>query len=619
MKITEFPINVPEKQARELLSEYDKGIPEYRLVTDHIVSYLENDYREEIKDFKLFMFSVLGFFCIVAVLIGSYLRHFFIKPVRRLREASKEIENGNLAVTIDVKTSDELGELSKTFNAMTTTLVRIFSEAEKRANDILSLNKASNKILGITDTKRLYKAICENVSSLYGLKLVWLGLVEEGSFEVKPVAQAGEKDEYLSSVTVTWDETSTGNGPTGLAIKTRLPQMIPLVDADPSYAPWIAAAHINGFKSVMATPLISSANEVTGAINFYSDKPGFFDGETVELLQVFANQAAAVIDNARMIEGLEKTVRKRTRELEDARLIAESANMSKTNFLANMSHELRTPLNVIIGFSEALASGVYGEIKSEHGEYINRILKSGIQLLSLVNSILELTTIDTGSMELDYTECSIREIVNSSANMFREKAKEHRIDLHVEFGEDLLTFVIDENKVKFILVNLLANALKTTPDDGRVCLSVRKAGDERLKKAVYDEKPERHLLADRLKTKDFLEIAVDDAGPVIPAEERENLFAPFLYEKSPLAVVNEGLRIGLALCKRFIEAHGGEIWIESLPVDVAVTEGNTQACAQITGNRFIFVLPGRPSDDKIQRDEYSDAGEKRILNAKGIL
>ena len=362
--------------------------------------------------------------------------------------------------------------------------------------------------------------------------------------------------------------------------------------------PWIERARKSGFQSVLATPLICSGNEVIGAIALYSDKPGCFNAETAEMIQIFVNHAAAVIDNMRIIEALERTVSKRTRELEDAKLIAESANMSKANFLANMSHELRTPLNVIIGFSEALVSGIYGEIKSDHAEYISHILKSGIQLLSLVNSIMELTTIDTGTMTLDYTECSIRDIVYSSAEMFREKAKKHRINLHVEIGEDLFTSVIDVNKVKFVLFNLLANALKTTPDSGMVCLSVRKAGDKWLKKAGQAEGPERQLFVDSPKAEDFLEITVDDAGPTMSAEESENLFRPFLHAASPLTDAKEGLRIGLALCKRFVEGHGGEIWIESMPVGERATAESTQECAQNTGNRFIFVLPRRPLEEK---------------------
>ena len=598
LHVSGLPKDFPEKQARELLSRYDAGIADYVNEVDRIAYFLENNYEDEIEKFYLLMLAILGFFSIATVLIFGYMRHSVVRPIRSLRDSAKEIESGNFAVNVSVKSSDEVGELSRTFNTMSATLAQLFAEAEKRANDILSLNIASNKILGITDTKLLYETICENMLKLYDLKLVWFGLVEDGSFEVKPVAHAGDRYDYLSDITVTWDNAPTGMGPVGMAIKTKSLRLITFVNEDSSFKPWIEIARKSGFQSVLAAPLICSGNEVIGAIALYSDNPACFNAETVEMIQIFVNHAAAVIDNIGIIEALEKTVRRRTRELEDAKLIAESASMSKANFLANMSHELRTPLNVIIGFSEALVSGIYGEIKSEHAEYISHILRSGIQLLSLVNSIMELTTIDTGTMTLDYTECSIKDIVYSSAEMFKEKAKKHRIGLHLEIGEDLFTFVIDENKVKFILFNLLANALKATPDSGMVCLSVRKAGDKWLKKAVHAEGPGRQLFLESPKIEDFLEIMVDDSGPTMPAEESENLFRPFLQAESPLTDAKEGLRIGLALCKRFVEVHGGDIWIESLPVGERATEESTQGCAQKTGNRFIFALPRRPLKEK---------------------
>lgn len=592
-KVLDFPLEVPERDIRKiLLSGYDASMHESFRDADNLVGILEEELRADSAQYYLIIVFLIGFFGVAAVLLTAYSRNSFIKPVRRLRDAAREIEKGNFGVAVDVKTSDEMGELSKAFNAMAAQLRDFCSAQSRRTNDLLALNIASNNIIGLTDPRILYKAICENILKLYDLRLVWIGLVEEGTFVVNPVAEAGEEVAYLPGLTVTWDEAPTCRGPSGLAIKTGLPQIIDRIEAEPSYAPWIERARNRGFQSVMAAPLICSGNRIIGSINLYSDLRDYFNEEKKEVLQIFANQSAALIDNARMIEELEKAVQARTLELEDAKLIAESANLSKTVFLANMSHELRTPLNVIIGFSDALVSGIYGTLKQEHAEYVEYILKSGTRLLSLINSIMELTSADTGDMTPEYTECSLDALLHEAAGMFHEKAKKHRISLQVKPEEGLLTCLVDQNKIKYVIFTLLTNAIKNTGDGGTVRVSVRRGIQD--SGFVSDEK--REVSRGPVQA---IEITVSDTGPVIPEKQRETLFAPFHHTEALVSRPGEGLRIGLALCRRFIELHGGNIRTEPGSAGEGETTGRDQSSAEGTGNRFIVVLPQRPSDDKL--------------------
>src|SRR4051812_10955043 len=155
-----------------------------------------------------------------------------------------------------------------------------------------------------------------------------------------------------------------------------------------------------------------------------------------------------------------------------------AANRHKSEFLANMSHELRTPLNAVIGFSEVLAQGIFGEVNDKQKEYLEDILSSGKHLLSLINDILDLSKIEAGRMELEPTRFALANAVETGLMIVRERAARHGISLQASVPTDLPLVEADERKVKQILFNLLSNAVKFTPDGGRIDLRVRVAEGE---------------------------------------------------------------------------------------------------------------------------------------------
>ena len=240
-------------------------------------------------------------------------------------------------------------------------------------------------------------------------------------------------------------------------------------------------------------------------------------------------------------------VEERTRELDDARLQAEGSNRAKTEFLANMSHELRTPMNAIIGFSEVLEDQYFGPLSPKQREHVANILSSARHLLSLINDILDLAKVEAGRMELELNSFVPRDLLISAMTMVRERAYKQGIGLDMSpgAGSDLVVEA-DERKIKQVLFNLLSNAVKFTPKGKSVRIS------------SWLTRP--HPRGDG---KPRLVLCVEDEGIGIQAEDLPRLFKPFTQLESAYTKRFEGTGLGLALTRKLVELHGGQIRVES--------------------------------------------------------
>ncbi|HBB30296.1 MAG TPA: histidine kinase [Cyanobacteria bacterium UBA8803] len=235
----------------------------------------------------------------------------------------------------------------------------------------------------------------------------------------------------------------------------------------------------------------------------------------------------------------------------------ERASQLKSEFLASMSHELRTPLNSILGFADLLQRQTGGPMTPRQLSHVKAIQTSGQHLLDLINDILDLSKIEAGKADLELTSVSIPELCNHCLKMIQPRADKKRLALLLELDYRLQAAILDERRIRQILINLLSNAVKFTPEEGTVKLVGRLAyGCELQKELRPDCSPVNCSTP-------YLCLEVIDSGIGIPEDKLHLLFRPFQQVDSSLTRRHEGTGLGLALTKRLAELHGGTVSVES--------------------------------------------------------
>jgi signal transduction histidine kinase/putative methionine-R-sulfoxide reductase with GAF domain len=282
--------------------------------------------------------------------------------------------------------------------------------------------------------------------------------------------------------------------------------------------------HADGWRSLLAVPLVRR-DQLVGALVIRRRSSGGFAAETPELLQTFANQSGLAIVNARLYG-----------ELDTKRAELEVASRHKSEFLASMSHELRTPLNAVIGFSEVLLDRLFGDLNERQEEYLRDIWASGRHLLELLNEILDLSKVEAGRMVLEPSLVSVQACLDYVLSLVRERAASHGIELGLEVADDVGIVWADELRLKQVVLNLVSNAVKFTPDGGRV--------------EVHAERDDGDVL-----------VRVTDTGGGVPPEDRERIFESFQQGRRSTPQ-EEGTGLGLTLSRRIVALFGGTLWLE---------------------------------------------------------
>jgi len=305
-------------------------------------------------------------------------------------------------------------------------------------------------------------------------------------------------------------------------LRTGQPIAIPDAETDPRVSPNTRA---RGVRSRVGLPILIGGRTI-GVLSADSNRPNAFREHDQELLSFLAAQAATAIQNALLYEEQKQTAEK-LREVD--RL--------KTEFLANMSHELRTPLNSIIGFSRVIIKGIDGPLTDLQKQDLDAIHGSGQHLLGLINDILDISKIEAGKMELAFQEVELHEIVKGVMSSAVGLVKGKPIELRREVPDDLPTAWADPTRARQVLLNLVSNAAKFT-DKGSITVL-----------AMYNDQ--------------FITIGVQDTGIGIPADKQDKIFEEFTQVDASTTRQYGGTGLGLAITRRFVQMHGGKVWVES--------------------------------------------------------
>jgi len=416
---------------------------------------------------------------------------------------------------------------------------RLFNET----NEALEQQRASAEVLAaisnsIADTTPVFETILERCERLFEGHLVGVNLVtRDGKIDL--AAYHGSNYAELKSVFPLPLSHESGSGSAILdGVVTHYED-----SEAPGVPPGVReGCRASGMRSIIFAPMLFEGHGI-GAIWVGRKYASQFGDKQIALLKTFADQAVIAIQNARLF-----------REIQDKSAQLEIANKHKSEFLANMSHELRTPLNAIIGFSEVLLERLFGELNAKQDDYLKDIHSSGKHLLTLINDILDLSKVEAGRMELEPSTFEISSALANAMTLVRERAQRHGIVLGQQVDPKLGEIVADERKFKQILLNLLSNAVKFTPDGGRIDVLARREDGHAV-------------------------VAVHDTGIGIAPEDQSTVFEEFRQVGSDYTKKQEGTGLGLALTKKFVELHGGKIWLQSEPGK---------------GSTFTFSIPLQP-------------------------
>jgi len=468
-----------------------------------------------------------------------------INPLRQLAKFADQVGSGDLDARIDqTDLEGEIAVLANSLSNMTARLrdliTNLESKVEERTRDLAIAADVSRQITRVLELDILLPELVEKTRQGFNLYYVSVYLYDQRTEELLLQASTGREGELMKSGAKSFHISARPSLVAQVA-RDRKAEIINDIEKSTIH---FSNPRLPDTRAEAAFPMLVS-DELVGVLDLQSETVGRFQEDEAQIFSTLAEQIAIAVRNAQLY-----------RQQEHLAQELERTDLMKSQFLASMSHELRTPLNAIINFTQLITMGVAGPVTDEQVTMLNTSLNSSRHLLQLINDVLDISKIQAGKLSLYIEEhVNLNEEIQAVVDMAEPLLQKQNalLEQPIRFIQDIddclpLT-ACDRRRIRQVLLNLLSNAIKFT-EQGSITLSAKKKGAEFI-------------------------FAVMDTGPGIPQEMQARIFEPFVQTTDGIKHA-QGTGLGLPISRSLVQAHGGDLWIES-----KMGEGTT----------FFFTLP----------------------------
>lgn len=471
--------------------------------------------------------NITGFLALFAVICMGIILAEKSKQTNQLKQSLNKLK----------RSFDQLDEQAKLIVKTDLELNKTQEELDKKITALFTLQKISRLLSTTLDEKEIFKR-SQSIASELGFEKCFI-VMREGQRKFSLKMSRGYQESELDRILNLFE-----NDPILVKVTKEGGILSSINVSDPNKN---RLASSLGVLYFIIAPIITQ-DGIEGALFVGNNTSSSLltEGEE-ETISILATQFGQSLENARLFEQvyssqheLEARIKERTKELADALEELKIISKMKSDFVSAVSHELRTPLTSIKGYASILIEGKAGNIPDFVKERLEKINKHSDGLVRLINDLLDIARIESGKVEMKFETENIKDIVENVADLLSPQIKEKQIRLTLEIPDTLAKVCIDHSQIERVLINLVGNALKFTPEKGNITVRAK-------------------------ETNEKIQIDVQDTGIGIPEDAKEKIFSEFYRVDNLINQSLKGSGLGLTLVKYIIEAHKGRIWVESQP------------------------------------------------------